>query len=239
MLLPPNRNRTAFGSQAETPALLLSITGLPGLIEIRQRRTATCSGTQPAIELGFGLPPLFEKAWRARAFLPGLTSHKRRRSVQKNIISPNPTMPAGRRHRRRQPTPSTTRLRRRHTDSMRRARPDRSTTKPTPDRPTSTRPQRQQLNAAGCARAGLPTVNLTQNAKSTQRQTTTGYVTRRVVQGRTRAQSTNTETGMTTTRTTSDRASACCSNKEPMPKKPTMRRLRQPCTNKTAAGATT
>ena len=42
-----------------------------------------CRGTQPAIELGFGLPPLPEKAWRARAFLPGLASHKRRRSVQK------------------------------------------------------------------------------------------------------------------------------------------------------------
>ena len=83
---PQNRNRTAFGTQAETPALLLSITGLPGLIEIRQRRTATCSGTQPAIELGFGLPPLPEKAWRARAFLPGLASHRRRRSVQKALV---------------------------------------------------------------------------------------------------------------------------------------------------------
>ena len=83
MLPPPDRNRTAFGNEAETPALRSSKTGLPGLIEIRQRRTATCSGTQPAIELGFGLSPLPEKAWRARAFLPGLASHKRRRSVQR------------------------------------------------------------------------------------------------------------------------------------------------------------
>ena len=44
-----------------------------------------CSGTQPAIELGFGLPPLPEKAWRARTILPGLASHKRRRSVQKTV----------------------------------------------------------------------------------------------------------------------------------------------------------
>ena len=41
------------------------------------------SGTHPTIELGFGLPPLPEKAWRARAFSAGLASHKRRRSVQK------------------------------------------------------------------------------------------------------------------------------------------------------------
>ena len=44
---------------------------------------------------------------------------------------------------------------------------------------------------------------------------------------------------MTATRTTSDRASARCSAKEPTPNKPTMRRLRQRCTNKTAAAATT
>ena len=43
------------------------------------------SGTQSAIELCFGVPPLPEKAWRARAFPPGLASHKRRRSVQKLI----------------------------------------------------------------------------------------------------------------------------------------------------------
>ena len=42
-----------------------------------------CSGTQPAVDLVFGLPPLPEKAWRARAFPPGLASHKGRRSVQK------------------------------------------------------------------------------------------------------------------------------------------------------------
>ena len=64
-------------------ALRLFIPGLPSLIEIWQKRTATCSGTQPAIELGFTLPPLPEKDWRARALLPGLASHKRRRSVQK------------------------------------------------------------------------------------------------------------------------------------------------------------
>ena len=52
---------------------------------MKQTRTATCSGTQPAIELDFGLPPLPKKAWRARAFLPGLASHKRRRSVQKKL----------------------------------------------------------------------------------------------------------------------------------------------------------
>ena len=44
---------------------------------------------------------------------------------------------------------------------------------------------------------------------------------------------TNTETGMTTT--TCDRASACCSVKEPTANKPTMRRLRQRCTNTTTA----
>ena len=42
-----------------------------------------CSGTQRAIELGFGLPPLPEKAWRARAPPAGLGSHERRLSVQK------------------------------------------------------------------------------------------------------------------------------------------------------------
>ena len=43
---------------------------------------------------------------------------------------------------------------------------------------------------------------------------------------------TNTETSMATKRTTSDRAGARCSAKEPMPNKPTMRRLTRPCTNK-------
>ena len=43
-----------------------------------------CSGTQPALDLGFGLPPLPENAWCAKAFPPGLASHKRRRSVQKD-----------------------------------------------------------------------------------------------------------------------------------------------------------
>ena len=41
------------------------------------------SSTQPAIELGFDLPPLPEKDWHARAS-PSLASHKRRRSVQKS-----------------------------------------------------------------------------------------------------------------------------------------------------------
>ena len=50
---------------------------------------------------------------------------------------------------------------------------------------------------------------------------------------------TNTETGMTTTRTRSDRASARCSAKEPTPNKPIMRQLQQPCTKKTAEAATT
>ena len=75
----PHRLRVSSGD----PGLRLSITGLPSLFEMKQTRTATCSGTQPAIELDFGLPPLPKKAWRARAFLPGLASHKRRRSVQK------------------------------------------------------------------------------------------------------------------------------------------------------------
>ena len=109
----------------------------------------------------------------------------------------------------------------------------------TPDRPPSTRPKQKRLNATGCARAGLPTVHLTQHTASTRRQTTAGNVAQRVVQRPTRAQRTNTETGMTTTRTTSDRASNRCSAKEPTPNKPTMRWPRQPCTNKTAAAATT
>ena len=44
------------------------------------------SSSQSPIELCFGLPPLSEKAWRARAFPPGLASHKRRRSVQKTYM---------------------------------------------------------------------------------------------------------------------------------------------------------
>ena len=147
-------------------------------------------------------------------------------------------MHAGRRHRRRQPKRSTTRLRGRHTNTMRRAHPHQSTRKPPPDRPPSTRLKQQSLSATGCARAGLPTVHLTQNTASTRRQTTTGNVTRRVVQRPTRTQPTNSETGMTTTRTTSDRASTRCPAKEPTPNKPTMRSLRQLCTNKTAAAAT-
>ena len=152
--------------------------------------------------------------------------------------SPSPTMPAGRRPRRRQPKASTIRLRRRHTNTMRRAHTDHSTTKHTPDRPPSTRRKQQRLNATSCARAGLPTVHLTQHTASTRRHTTTGNVTPRVVQRPTRVQPTNTKTGMTTTQTTSDRTSDCCSAKEPTPNKPTMRWLRQPCANKTAAAAT-
>ena len=156
-----------------------------------------------------------------------------------NTTSPNPTMPAGRRHRPRQPKPSITQLRRRHTNTKRRAHPGHSTTKPTPDRPPSARPKQQPVNATGCARAGLPTVHLTQHTASTRRQTTAGNITRRVVQRPTRARPTNTETSRTTTRTTSDRASACCSAKEPTPNKPTMRPPTQPCTNKTTAVART
>ena len=154
--------------------------------------------------------------------------------ASQTTTSPNSTIPAGRQHRQRQPKPSTTQLRQRHTNTMRRAHPDHSTIKPTPNRPPSTRPKQQCLNAAGGARAGPPTVHLTQITASTRCQTTTGNVTRRVVQRQTRAQPTNTETCMTTTRTRSDRASAI----EPTPNKPAMRRLRQPCTNKTAAAAT-
>ena len=148
-----------------------------------------------------------------------------------NTTSPNPTMPAGTRPRQRHPKPSTTWLRRRQTNTTRRAHPDHSTTKHTPDRPPSTRHKQQRLNATGCARAGLPTVQLTQHTVSTRRQLTTGNVTRCVVQRPTRAQPTNTETGMTTTRTTSDRASDRCSAKTPTPNKPTMRWPRQPCTD--------
>ena len=160
-----------------------------------------------------------------------------------NTTSPSPTMPASRRPRRQKPKPSTTRLRRQHTNTMRRAHPDHSTTKHTPDSPPSTRLKQQRLNATSCARAGLPTVHLTQHTASTRPQTTAGNVERRVttrvVQRLTRAQPTDTKTGMTTTRTTTDSASDCCSAKEPMPNKPTMRWIRQPCTNKTAAAAMT
>ena len=48
----------------------MSITRLSGLIEIRQRRTATCSGTQPAIELVFWLPPLPEKSLARKSLSP-------------------------------------------------------------------------------------------------------------------------------------------------------------------------
>ena len=81
--LTPNPQPHRLRVSSRDPGLRLSITGLPSLFEMKQTRTATCSGTQPAIELDFGLPPLPKKAWRARAFLPGLASHKRRRSVQK------------------------------------------------------------------------------------------------------------------------------------------------------------
>ena len=131
-------------------------------------------------------------------------------------------MLAGRRHRRRQPKPSTTRVRRRHTNTMRRAHPDHSTMKSMPDRPPSTKPKQQRLNKTGCARTGLPTVHLTQRTASTRRQTTTDNVTQRVVQRPTRAQPTNTKTFITTTRTTSDHTSARCSVEDPTPNKATM-----------------
>ena len=156
-----------------------------------------------------------------------------------NTTSPNPTMPAGRRPRQRQLKPSTTWLRRRHTNTMCRAHPDHSTAKHTPDGPLFTRHKQERLNATGCALAGLLTAQLTRHTVSTRRQTTTGNVTRRVVQRPTRAQPTNTETGMTTSGTTSDRASDRCSAKTPTPNKPTMRWPGQSCTNKPAAAATT
>ena len=57
--------------------------------------------------------------------------------------------------------------------------------------------------------------------------------------GPTQLEPTNTETSMATTRTTSNRADARCSAEEPTPNKLTMRRLKQLCTYKTTAAATT
>ena len=48
----------------------MSITGLPSLFEMKQTRTATCSGTQPAIELDFGLPPLPKKSLARKSLSP-------------------------------------------------------------------------------------------------------------------------------------------------------------------------
>ena len=60
------------------------------------------------------------------------------------------------------------RLRRRRTNTTRRAHLSRSTTKLTPDMPGKTRLRKPQLTKTGCAHAGLCTRNTSQNTSSTQ-----------------------------------------------------------------------
>ena len=79
---PHSHNPTAFRYAAEAPALQLSITGLPSLIEIGQKSYSTLrSGTQTVIGLCSGSRPSPKNFGAQEPFPPAWPATRRRRSV--------------------------------------------------------------------------------------------------------------------------------------------------------------